>query len=181
MLVGLLLVALYTALSLGSARQPGLPSLSPGDRRTLHAEYFLQSLFQNIASQPKILLAKVRSTELANLAQTHLTETRTKRAARGPPPNPCTTSEGENQLDQHCCLDTVEIDFHQIGWNFILSPRKIQYSFCRGSCNPQVIRPALFTRAASQILYVCINFKPKSASLSLVFLLFLSVEAAPAG
>ena len=159
MLAGPLLVALCTALSLGWARQPDLPSLSPGDSRALHAEYFLQSLFQNIASQPKILLAKIRSAELANLASTQLTESRTKRAApaRGPPPNPCTTIEGENQADQHCCLDTVEIDFHQIGWNFILSPRKVQYSFCRGSCNPQVIRPALFTRAASQILYVCIQ------------------------
>ena len=51
-------------------------------------------------------------------------------------------------------MDSVEIDFHKLGWNFIISPRTIQYKFCRGSCNPEFVRPALLTQAAAQVLYV---------------------------
>ena len=55
---------------------------------------------------------------------------------------------------QPCCVDQVEVDLQELGWDFILSPRSLTFSYCRGSCNPHLVRPALFTQAASQILYV---------------------------
>ena len=66
---------------------------------------------------------------------------------------------------QPCCLDQVTVDFKDVGLDFILSPRQLQFSFCKGSCHPHLVRPNLFTRAASQILYVsnsannCLDFR----------------------
>ena len=52
---------------------------------------------------------------------------------------------------QSCCVEKVEVDFQELGWDFILSPRSLQFSFCRGSCDPHIVRPALFTQAANAI------------------------------
>ena len=64
------------------------------------------------------------------------------------------SDEREDTGAQPCCVDQVEVDFQELGWDFILSPRSLTFSYCRGSCNPHLVRPALFTQAASQILYV---------------------------
>ena len=62
-----------------------------------------------------------------------------------------------SDLKHPCCVDSIDIDLHQLGWKFVLTPRIITYKFCRGSCSPEVVRPALFTKAAAQLLYVSIR------------------------
>ena len=38
------------------------------------------------------------------------------------------TSEEEQQ---HCCLDSVIVDFAALGWHFILSPPVLEFTYCR--------------------------------------------------
>ena len=38
------------------------------------------------------------------------------------------TSEEE---EQHCCLDSVIVDFAALGWHFILSPPVLEFTYCR--------------------------------------------------
>jgi hypothetical protein len=39
----------------------------------------------------------------------------------------------------------------------VLSPRVIEYNYCRGSCDPELVLPSLYTDAAAQLLYVGIT------------------------
>ena len=149
--VGLFLIALSTtALVTTEQQNPGL--LSEKEHNILKTECFLQNLYMKLASESKTLLTKITKKELAKFGKSNLVKKRSVSAQ----------SSGHNRWPaggqaDHCCLDTVEIDFHTIDWNFILSPRKLQFSFCRGSCNPHIVRPSLFTKAAASILYVSKN------------------------
>jgi Transforming growth factor beta like domain len=53
-------------------------------------------------------------------------------------------------------LDTITVDLHSLGWVSVLSPRVIEYNYCRGTCDPELVLPSLFTNAAAQLLYVSI-------------------------
>ncbi|XP_056020300.1 growth/differentiation factor 8-like [Ostrea edulis] len=37
-----------------------------------------------------------------------------------------------------CCLAPLEINFDDIGWTGIVVPKKLNYAYCRGSCNDEV-------------------------------------------
>ena len=113
----------------------------------LRTEYILQRFMEELLTGPRKFIARARQEELSqHQPQRYKRHTRRVR-------NVCTT-ETEEDSDQACCVDQVEVDFQELGWDFILSPRSLHFSFCRGSCNPHIVRPALFTQAASQILYV---------------------------
>lgn len=34
-----------------------------------------------------------------------------------------------------CCLAPLEINFDEIGWTGIIAPKKLNYAYCKGSCN----------------------------------------------
>ena len=120
-------------------------NLTSQEVRVLRTEYILQRFMEELLSLPRKFIARARQEELAH-HQLH------KRHARRPR-NVCST-ETEEDIAQPCCVDQVEVDFQELGWDFIISPRSLQFSFCRGTCDPHIVRPALFTQAASQILYV---------------------------
>ena len=117
-------------------------NLTSQELRLLRTEYILQRFREELWTRPRRFIARARQEELPR----HQVHKRHSRGAR----NVCS----EEEEGQPCCVDQVEVDFQQLGWDFILSPRSLQFSFCRGSCNPHLVRPALFTQAASQILYV---------------------------
>lgn len=37
-----------------------------------------------------------------------------------------------------CCRYPFEVDFHQIGWDWIILPKSYKPNFCRGTCNLEV-------------------------------------------
>ena len=119
-------------------------NMTSQELRLLRTEYILQRFREELGTRPRRVLARARQEELPR----HQLHKRHSRGAR----NVC--SEEEEEEDQPCCVDQVEVDFQELGWDFILSPRSLTFTFCRGSCNPHLVRPALFTQAASQILYV---------------------------
>ena len=122
-----------------------LQNMTSQELRVLRTEYILQRFMEELLTRPRRFIARARLEEL----QQHQRHKRHSRRAR----NVCSVRADEDE-GQPCCVDQVEVDFQQLGWDFILSPRSLQFSFCRGSCNPHLVRPALFTQAASQILYV---------------------------
>nr|AAT79346.1 DAF-7 [Strongyloides ratti] len=41
----------------------------------------------------------------------------------------------DNELDKNlCCIKKSNINFEEIGWNFIVSPKNFQAQFCQGDC-----------------------------------------------
>ena len=141
-------------------------NLTSQEVRVLRTEYILQRFREDLMTLPRKFIARARQEELSH-HQRHKRHTRRPR-------NVCST-ETEEDGHQPCCVDQVQVDFQELGWDFILSPRSLQFSFCRGSCNPHLVRPALFTKAASQILYVRLEniFRIK-------ILIFSSLETSPA-
>lgn len=37
-----------------------------------------------------------------------------------------------------CCLAPLEINFDEIGWTGIIAPKKLNYAYCKGSCNDEI-------------------------------------------
>ena len=54
---------------------------------------------------------------------------RPRRSSFAPPLNSCSRVEGEDQ--QHCCVDSVIVDFAELGWHFLLSPPTLEFTYCR--------------------------------------------------
>ena len=137
-------------------------NLTSEEVRVLRREYLLQRFREELLTRPRKFIARARHEELAH-HQLH------KRHARRPR-NVC-SNQTEEDVAQPCCVDQVEVDFQELGWDFILSPRSLQFSFCRGRCHPQVIRPAPFSKTASQIFSV----RTKSNIINLSFVYFINL------
>ena len=148
----LLTIALYILATTVAAYDSTDNNLSIEEWKILKKEYFLQQFMEQLEKEPKKVIKRVTEDELSQQIQELKYKNEEKRT-RPTQSNPC-PSDSSHDLENPCCTDSVEIDFHQMGWNFIISPRTIQYKFCRGSCNPEFVRPALFTEAAAHILYV---------------------------
>ena len=121
--------------------------------KALKKEFFLQKMMEQLENGPTKVIKRttegglpesIRKIDLRNV----------KKRARHPVYTKACPAALSHETQHPCCMDAVEIDFHKLGWNFIISPRIIQYKFCRGSCNPEFVRPALFTQGAAQVLYV---------------------------
>ena len=126
--------------------------LSLEDWRVLKTEHFLQQLKSQLDDEQNKITKRVRKDQV-EVIRKFVEKTEVKRS------NPSPVSRGSacsSDLNHPCCVDSTNIDLHQLGWNFVLSPRIITYKFCRGTCSPEVVRPALFTKAAALILYVSI-------------------------
>ena len=121
--------------------------LTKEELKTLKTEYFLQQFANQIEKAPKTLIEKGSVDKVIEKIQK--SNNRFKRKATNLCPSDITKYQ-----DFPCCVDSVEINFRKIGWNFIIFPKTIQYKFCGGSCNSDFIRPRVFTKAAAQILYV---------------------------
>ena len=126
---------------------PILPRLSTpiSDKRILQKEYFIQQMMSTIASQPADQGRRLNRTELAGI----LLDQQSKRPKRSNT-RMCSSSTDT----EHCCMDSVEIDLHDLGWTFVIFPRTVEYKFCRGSCNPEFVGPSVFTSAATQLRLV---------------------------
>ena len=120
-------------------------NLTSQEVRVLRTEYILQRFREKVMTLPGKFLARARQEELTH-HQRHKRHTRRPR-------NVC-SAETEEDGAEPCCVDQVEVDFQELGWDFILSPRSLQFSFCRGTCKAEPIRPALLPQSASQILKV---------------------------
>ena len=99
--------------------------LSPTETRLLQKEYLLQQLLHRLTNTHKQTIMVSPQNPLPSL--------RRRRSSLPAPPNPCSTSGPTD----HCCTDSVEVDFESLGWDFILSPRSLQFNYCRGSCAPR--------------------------------------------
>ena len=117
--------------------------LAISDKRILQKEYFLQQIMSSIALQPADLVRRLNRTEMTDL----LLDQESKRHKRSNT-RMCSSSSTDTE---HCCMDSVEIDLHDLGWTFVIFPRTVEYKFCRGSCNPELVGPSVFTSAAAQL------------------------------
>ena len=122
-------------------------NLTNQDLKTLKIEYFLQQFAEQIEKAPKNQIEKASVDKV--IEKIKKGKNRFKRKATNYCPSDIT-----NYQDFPCCVDSVEINFRKIGWNFIIFPKTIKYKFCGGSCNSDYVRPRVFTKAAAQILYV---------------------------
>ena len=141
----LLVVALYFIHS--TKAHEDLDNLTIQDLKTLKMEYFLQQFIEQIEKAPKNLIEKASVDKV--IENIKKGKNRYKRKATNKCPSDITKYQ-----DFPCCVDSVEINFRKIGWNFIIFPKTIKYKFCGGSCNSDYVRPRVFTKAAAQILYV---------------------------
>ena len=116
--------------------------LAISDKRILQKEFFLQQMMSTIALQPS-KGRRLNRTEMAGMFLDQQSK-RHKRSDTGM----CISSSTDTE---HCCMDSVEIDLHDLGWTFVIFPRTVEYKFCRGSCNPEFVGPSVFTSAAAQL------------------------------
>ena len=124
------------------------------DKRILQKEYFLQQMMSSIASQPAGLVRRMNRTELAEI----LLHQQSKRHKRSNTRICSSSSSSSSSTDtEHCCMDSVEIDLHDLGWNFVVAPRILEYKFCRGSCNPEFVGPSFLTNETrSKALFILV-------------------------
>ena len=128
-------------------------NLTTQELGVLRTEFFLQRFREQLWTGPRKVIARVRQEDLFQHLHQRQHQHQYQKRHSLPGSNVC-SDEREDAGAQPCCVDQVEVDFQELGWDFILSPRSLTFSYCRGSCNPHLVRPALFTQAASQILYV---------------------------
>ena len=153
MIKTVLAVAVYIIATAEADHNNTAVDLNIEEWKALKKEFFLQKMMEQLEKDPTKVIK--RTTE-AGLPETirRIDLRKVQKQARRPVNTKTCPAALSQDSDQPCCMDSVEIDFHKLGWNFIISPRTIQYKFCRGSCNPEYVRPALFTKAAAQVLYV---------------------------
>ena len=60
-----------------------------------------------------------------------LGDRRPRRSTFAPPLNSCSRVEEGEDEEQHCCVDSVIVDFAALGWHFILSPPTLEFTYCR--------------------------------------------------
>ncbi|XP_023332025.1 growth/differentiation factor 8 [Eurytemora carolleeae] len=121
--------------------------ITDADLDTLRLEYFLQSLAEKIEDLPKTWVGRTSKLELTvQQAQEKHYRIMDKRSEFS---NICSDSPNHRS----CCLNTIEVDLHSLGWTTIIAPRIIHFNYCNGSCDPNMVLPSLFTNAAAQLLY----------------------------
>ena len=141
MIKTVLAVAVYIIATAEADHNNTAVDLNIEEWKALKKEFFLQKMMEQLEKDPTKVIK--RTTE-AGLPETirRIDLRKVQKQARGPV-NTKTCPAALSQDSEHpCCMDSVVIDFHKLGWNFIISPRTIQYKFCRGSCNPEFVRPA---------------------------------------
>ena len=146
-------VALLTALYVLAASEAIQNTDNPSEQwKTLKKEYFLNKVMDQIEKGPALKVTKIQEVPRINKTiqnktkENHLTPIRSDQNSR--------PSNLPQELDYRCSLDSIEIDFHKLGWNFIISPKTIQYKFCRGYCDQDFVKPPLFTQGATRVPYV---------------------------
>ena len=60
-----------------------------------------------------------------------LGDRRPRRSTFAPPLNSCSRVEDLGEDEQHCCVDSVIVDFAALGWHFLLSPPTLEFTYCR--------------------------------------------------
>ena len=115
------------------------------DKRILQKEYFLKQMMFSIALQPADQVRRLNRTEMAEILL-HQQSKRHKRSNT----RMCSRSSRSTHKE-YCCMESVDIDFHDLGWKFVIAPRTVEYKFCRGSCNQELVGPSVFTSAAAQL------------------------------
>ena len=53
-----------------------------------------------------------------------------------------------------CCLSSLAVNLTQLGWDFILSPQIIEFSYCGGHCDPFRLPPSMFVPQMAAIRWV---------------------------
>ena len=71
---------------------------------------------------------------------------RSKRSEQGG--GSCKTGEAS------CCLSRRAVNLTDLGWDHVISPSVIQYTFCQGHCNPATLPVGLFLPQIARIRYV---------------------------
>ena len=125
---------------------PDYQHLAISDKSILQKEYFLQQFMSSITLQPAEQMRRLNRTEMAGI----LLPQQSKRHKRSNTRMCSRSNRSSRSTDkEHCCMDSVEIDFHDLGWTFVLAPKTVEYKFCRGSCNTEWVGPSVFTSAAA--------------------------------
>ncbi|CEF69763.1 LD29161p [Strongyloides ratti] len=85
---------------------------------------------ENIEIFIKIHKQNVTFPYLLNFASLKFHSIDTKERSKRNVENICQSKSSENS----CCLRLLKINFDEIGWNFILSPKEINTNYCYGKC-----------------------------------------------
>ena len=56
--------------------------------------------------------------------------------------------------DQSCCLSSVTVNLTSIGWDFVLNPQQIEFTYCRGHCDPFRVPPGMFVPQMAALRWV---------------------------
>ena len=67
----------------------------------------------------------------------------------------------------------MEVNLADLGWDFVVFPSVIQYTFCQGHCDPAILPARFFIPQIAQIRYVSYKMKTISKLTNL-----LAIEAA---
>ena len=153
MIKTILAIAVYIHATAQATHDNTVVDLNIEEWKVLKRDFFLQKMMEQLE---KGSTKEIKRTTEAGLPETirKIDLRSVEKRARHPVYTKACPAALSQDKQHPCCTDSVEIDFHKLGWNFIISPRTIQYKFCMGSCNPEFVRQALFTPAAAQVLYV---------------------------
>ena len=55
-----------------------------------------------------------------------------------------------NKAHLHCCVFDLEINFKQVGWDFVVHPKSFNAKYCTGSCNYAHTRDTMRSRLVAQ-------------------------------
>ena len=146
-------VALVTALYVLAASEAIQNTDNTSEKwKTLKKEYFLHKVIDQLEKVTALKVTKIQEVPKINKTiQNNTKENHLTPIISDPNYRPSNLSQ---ELDYKCSLDSIDIGFHKLGWNFIISPKTIQYKFCRGSCDQDFVKPLLFTQGVDRVPYV---------------------------
>ena len=78
-------------------------------------------------------------------------------------------SEGE----ESCCLSSISVNLTSIGWDFIVAPEEIDFTYCRGHCDPFQLPNRIFVPQFANIRYVSLS--PHICVKSMFFIWYMFV------
>ena len=132
--------------------------LSASDERTLQREFLLQQFIHRLTTTPPQTILRTQVSWESAATLHHLFEStpqneahaglhirvpqdpdragilgdrRPRRSTFAPPINSCSRVEELGEDQQHCCVDSVIVDFAALGWHFLLSPPTLEFTYCR--------------------------------------------------
>ena len=61
------------------------------------------------------------------------------------------------ESESSCCLSSLPVNLTSVGWGFVISPEVIDYTYCRGHCDPFTLTASIFVPQIANIRYVSLQ------------------------